>query len=133
MGQGRITIVKATARRPAPSQTPGMIREEAFAGDGVWAGYVRSEPNKPSGWHTHGDHDNYIYIIEGRLRFQFGVDAKDIVEAGPGDFVRVPPHTVHREDNPSPNEGKFVVLRFGGKGPPNVNVDGPPPGPHSHG
>ncbi|MBI2078546.1 MAG: cupin domain-containing protein [Euryarchaeota archaeon] len=124
MAENRITVVKAKERRPPASQTPGMIREEAFAGDDVWAGYVRTEPNKPSGWHTHGDHDSYIYVVDGRLRFQYGADAKDAVEAGPGDFVRVPPHTVHREDNPSSVEGKLVVIRFG-KGPPSVNVEGP--------
>ena len=121
---GPITVVRAKDRRPPASQTPGMVREEAFSGDGVWAGYVRTEPNKPSAWHHHGDHDSYIYVIEGRMRFQFGADPEQSVEAGPGDFVRVPPNTVHREDNPSSQEGRLVVLRFG-KGPPNVNVDGP--------
>lgn len=125
MGEGRITIVKAKDRRPPTSQTPGMVREEAFASEGVWAGYVRTEPNTPSGWHTHGDHDSYIFVIEGRLRFQQSTDPEDTVEAGPGDFVRVPPHTVHREDNRSPHEGKLVVMRFGGTGPPNVNVSAP--------
>jgi uncharacterized RmlC-like cupin family protein len=126
MGDGGITIVKAKDRRPPASQTPGMVREEAFASEGLWAGYVRTEPNKPSGWHTHGDHDSYIFVLEGKIRFQQSADPSDTVEAGPGDFVRVPPHTVHREDNPSSQEGKLVVMRFGGKGPPNVNVETPP-------
>jgi len=127
MPEARITLVKASERRPTPSQTPGMSREEAFSGDGIWAGYVRSAPKTPSGWHHHGDHESLIYILEGKLRFEFGPGGRDVVEAGPGDFVRVPKNTVHRENNPSGTEGKFVVIRFG-TGPPNTNVDGPPKG-----
>lgn len=124
MADDRITLVRPADRKPTASQTPGMVREEAFAANGVWAGHVRTAPGTPSGWHHHGDHDSYIYVLEGRLRFEFGAGGSEAVEAGPGDFVRIPKNTIHRENNPSTTEGRLVVLRFG-SGPPNVNVDAP--------
>jgi len=122
----KITLIKAGDRRPAPSQTPGMIREEACSGDGVWAGFVRAAPQTPSGWHHHGENESIIYVLEGRLRIEFGPGGREAVEAGPGDFVRVPRHAIHRENNPSASEGKFIVVRFG-SGPPNTNMAGPAP------
>ena len=41
---------------------------------------------------------------------------------GPGDFFHVPPHTVHREINPSSDEAE-VILFLRGTGPLVVNVD----------
>lgn len=124
MPANRIEVVKTDERREPAKQTSGMIREEAFAGDNAWAGYVRTEPNRPSGWHHHGKNDTYVYVLEGSLRMEFGKDGSDVVEAGPGDFLRVPPGVVHRESNPSSEEGQLIVVRYGG-GPPTVNVDGP--------
>lgn len=120
----RIVLMKPGQRKPPPQQTPGMVREEAFSGDGAWAGYVRTEPNRPSGWHHHGTNDSYIYVIKGKLRMEFGRSGREVVDAGPGDFLRVPPGVVHRESNPSSEEGHLVVVRFG-SGPPTVNMDGP--------
>ncbi len=51
---------------------------------------------------------------------------RDVVDAQVGDFVFVPPHTVHREGNPTSGESALVVVRAG-SGEPVVNVDGPDP------
>ena len=47
-----------------------------------------------------------------------------MVEAGPGDFLRVPAGAVHRESNPSGEPGRAVIVRCG-TGEPTYNVDGP--------
>jgi uncharacterized RmlC-like cupin family protein len=39
-----------------------------------------------------------------------GEDTERRVEAGPGDYVYVPPYVPHREENPSPDEAAVVVL-----------------------
>lgn len=101
--------------------TSGLIREEAFSGDGVWAGLGRTAPKRPSGWHHHGDYDTYIYVLAGSLHFEFGPEGTQVVEAGPGDFVHVPKQVVHRESNPSTDEGVAVAVRTG-SGPPVVNM-----------
>lgn len=57
------------------------------------------------------------------MRFEFeGHDG--FLDAEPGDFVRVPPHTVHRESNPTDQPSVAVLARVGG-GIPTVNVEGP--------
>jgi uncharacterized RmlC-like cupin family protein len=101
-----------------------MVREEALATDRVWAGFVRTAPGSISGWHHHGVHETAIYVLSGVLLMEFGSEGLDRVEAGPGDFVLVPPGTVHRESNPSPDDGEIIVVRSGA-GEAVVNVEGP--------
>ena len=107
--------------------TPGMRRQRAFDADGLWAGVVHTEPGATSGWHHPGDHETSLYIVSGVMRLEFGPDGGSVLDAGPGDFVHVPPHAVHRESNPTADLGTAVIARAG-TGPPTVNVDGPPAG-----
>ena len=106
------------------TQTPGMVRREAFATKGAWVGVVRMEPGCASAWHHHGDYDSYLYVTEGRARFEFGPGGGDAVEGGTGDFVMIPAHTVHREMNPGSRESAVALFRVG-SGTPVFNVDGP--------
>jgi uncharacterized RmlC-like cupin family protein len=107
--------------------TPGMVREQAIAVEGLWAGLVTTDAGMTSGWHHHGDHDTSIYVAAGRLRMEFGAGGAGVVEAAAGDFVLVPRGAVHREGNPSDQPSSLVVVRSG-TGPVVVNVDGPAPG-----
>lgn len=107
--------------------TPGMIREQAVAVDGLWAGLVRTEAGMVSGWHHHGDYESTIYVVAGRLRMESGPGGGEVVEAGPGDFLHVPAGAVHREGNPTAEESHIVVVRAG-RGQPTFNVDGPAEG-----
>jgi len=123
--QDRILVVTPEDRRAGPS-TPGMVRQEAFAGDGMWSGTARTEPGMVSGWHHHGEFETTIYVLSGALQMEFGPDGSDTVEAGPGDFVYVPKGVVHRERNSSPEPSELVLVRAG-RGESTVNVDGPAP------
>ncbi len=107
--------------------TPGMSRRVAAHGEGMWTGTVDTEPGAVSGWHHHGDHETTLYIVSGRMRLESGPDGRDVVEAGPGDFVRVPAGAVHRESNPSGETSRAVIVRCG-SGAPTVNVEGPAQG-----
>lgn len=106
------------------TQTAGMSRSEAALGGNTSAVEVRTQPGTVSGWHHHGDHETYGYVVSGRLRFEFGPGGGDVVEAGPGDFFMVPAHTIHREGNPASDEQVLVGFRTG-SGPTVINVDGP--------
>jgi len=120
-----ITVVGNDARKVADADaTAGMIREAAIVGDNVWAGVVRAAPNRPSGWHHHGEYDTYIYVRSGSVHFDFGPDGTRTVDAADGDFIHVPKGVVHREVNPADDEATVVLIRVG-EGPPVVNVDGP--------
>ena len=107
--------------------TPGMARERAFELPILWAGRVVTAPGATSGWHHHDRNDSSLYIVRGILRFEFE-GQREVLEAGPGDFVHVPAFTVHRESNPTDEVSLAVVARVGG-GIPTVNVDQAPP-PH---
>lgn len=123
-----ITVIHEDERQVSEADaTTGMVREQAVMADNAWVGLVRAAPQRPSGWHHHGDYDTYIYIQEGAFRFEFGPEGEKVVEAKPGDFVHVPKGVIHREVNPDPNEGSVVLVRVG-SGPPVINVDGPETG-----
>ena len=104
--------------------TPGMVREEAVSTGGMWAGLVRTEPHSTSDWHHHGDYESTIYVVTGHVRVEFGPGGTEAIDAGPGDFLYVPPEAVHREGNPGDGEADLIVVRAG-SGPIVINVDGP--------
>jgi uncharacterized RmlC-like cupin family protein len=104
--------------------TPGMHRQLAMYREGMWTGTVDTEPHATSGWHHHGEYETTLYIVSGRMRMESGPGGADVVEAGPGDFLRVPAGAVHRESNPTGEPGRAVVVRCG-TGEPTYNVDGP--------
>jgi uncharacterized RmlC-like cupin family protein len=104
--------------------TPGMERQNAFEAPGLWAGQVETAPGAVSGWHHHDSNESSLYVVAGVLRLEFeGYDGH--LDAGPGDFVHVPAHTVHRESNPTAEPSLAVIARAG-DGIPTVNVEAPP-------
>jgi quercetin dioxygenase-like cupin family protein len=109
------------------ASSPGITRHRAFEGEGLLILRSRAQPGAVSGWHNHGDYAVYGYIVTGTARFESGPGGKDAVVVGPGDFFAVPPHTVHREINPSPSEDLEVILFLRGTGPTVLNVEGPEP------
>jgi uncharacterized RmlC-like cupin family protein len=117
-----VTVIKASDIVPA-DPTPGMARSRAHEGDRLWAGQVVTQPGAVSGWHHHDINETSIYVVAGVMRFEFeGHDGH--LDAEAGDFVHVPPHTVHRESNPGDQPSVAVLARVGG-GTPTVNVEGP--------
>jgi uncharacterized RmlC-like cupin family protein len=101
-----------------------MQRRAAFATDRVWSGIVHTDAGTFSAWHHHGDHESVIYVVSGGLRMESGAGGKDVFDARPGDFIHIPPYTVHREGNTTEKVASIVVTRTG-SGESVVNVDGP--------
>jgi uncharacterized RmlC-like cupin family protein len=98
------------------AQTPGMRRYEAISGKRngsrkLWMGRAHVAPGMNSGDHHHGEAETGIYVVSGHPVFVFleGENERR-VEAGPGDYIYVPPFVPHREENPSLDEGTVVVL-----------------------
>ena len=97
------------------AQTPGMDRKAAinFARVGaqkLWAGTVTIHANAKTGAHHHGHLESVIYIVKGRARMRWGDRLQFTAEAGPGDFIYVPPYVPHQEINASPTETLECVL-----------------------
>jgi quercetin dioxygenase-like cupin family protein len=120
----KVQALQSNALTEAPS-TPRITRTMAFKGDGYRVVRSRTTPGAVSGWHHHGNYDVFGYIVAGTARFEHGPGGKESITVRPGDFFHVPAHTVHRDVNPSSNEGQEMILFLHGTGQMVVNVDGP--------
>jgi mannose-6-phosphate isomerase-like protein (cupin superfamily) len=89
-----------------------------------WSGWIQNEAGDVSGWHHHLANDTYVYVSRGSITFEFGPGGGQSVVVGAGDFVHVPPHTIHRETTSPDTDLEAFVLRIGGE-PEYAAVDGP--------
>ena len=112
-----VRIIPGNALDPNTAQTPGMERKAAidYARAGaqkIWAGTVTIRPDAKTGAHHHGTLDSVIYVVRGRARMRWGEHLEFVAEAGPGDFIFVPPYVPHQEINASPAEVlECVIIR----------------------
>ena len=112
---GELKVIRASERDCWTAQTPGMDRQAGVSAsttgaERLWMGHVTVGPGVRSGAHHHGHLESGIYVISGHARFRYGDRLEHSVEAGPGDFVFVPPHLVHEEMNLSPDEPVLMVV-----------------------
>jgi uncharacterized RmlC-like cupin family protein len=96
----------------------------------LWAGTVSVQPAARTGAHHHGELETVLYIVRGRARFRWGDHLEYVVEAGPGDFIYVPPFVPHQEMNARLDEPVEAVVVRSGQEPIVVNLDivSPEPG-----
>ena len=98
-------------------QTSGMTRLEAISGktvgsDKLWMGQTHVAPATNSGDHHHGEAETAIYVVSGHPVFVFADGDEEVrLEAGPGDYIFVPPFVPHREENPGGEEAVVVIAR----------------------
>jgi uncharacterized RmlC-like cupin family protein len=110
------------------AQTPGMNRAAAITharagAEKLWAGTVVIHPKAKTGAHHHGALESVIYVVSGRARMRWGDRLEFTAEAGPGDFIYVPPYVPHQEINASNEEPLSCVLVRSGQEPVVVNLD----------
>ena len=110
-----VRVIKSDRLDSNTPQTPGMLRAAAvnFARVGsqkLWAGTVTIDPRAKTGAHHHGDLESVIYVVEGLARLRWGDKLEFVAEAGPGDFIYVPPFVPHQEINASADETLECVL-----------------------
>ena len=110
-----VRVIAAGQLDSNTAQTPGMDRKAAinFARVGaqkLWAGTVTIHADAKTGAHHHGPLESVIYVIRGRARMRWGEHLEFTAEAGPGDFIYVPPYVPHQEINASPDETLSCVL-----------------------
>src|SRR3546814_7877276 len=70
----------------------------------IWAGTVHIHANAKTGAHHHGPLESVIYVLRGKARMRWGEALEYVAEAGPGDFIYVPPFVPHQEINASTDE-----------------------------
>jgi uncharacterized RmlC-like cupin family protein len=113
-------------------QTPGMTRAAAIThartgASKLWAGTVVVQPNAKTGAHHHGEVETVLYIVKGRARMRWGEKLEFMEEAGPGDFIYVPPFVPHQEIYAKRDEPVEAVIVRSGQEPVVVNLDIPSP------
>ncbi len=123
-----VRIVRSGEFDPNTPQTPGMQRtaaiNQAMAGaNKLWAGTAAIEPNAKTGAHHHGELESIIYVLSGRARMRWGARLEFYAEAGPGDFIYVPPFLPHQEINANPSEPLMCVVVRSDQNPIVVNLD----------
>ena len=118
-GPARLRLIKPAGLSGDTAQTAGMARAAAISGAQVGArslfmGRTVLPPGVSSGDHHHGESETGIFVVAGQPAFVFRDPATGEVtrlEAEPGDFVWVPPHVPHREENPAGEAAVIVVAR----------------------
>jgi uncharacterized RmlC-like cupin family protein len=123
-----IRIVRAGELDTNTPQTAGMTRAAAIThartgADKLWAGTVVVEPAARTAAHHHGEVETVLYIVKGRARFRWGEHLEFSEEAGPGDFIYVPPWVPHQEMNARADEPVEAVVVRSGQEPVVVNLD----------
>ena len=113
--QSGVRVIPAGSLDANTAQTPGMNRAAAinFARVGaqkLWAGTVHIHAGAKTGAHHHGPLESVIYVLRGRARMRWGEALEFTAEAGPGDFIYVPPFVPHQEINASSDETLECVL-----------------------
>ena len=123
-----IRIVRANELDSNTPQTPRMTRAAAITNacagaTKIWAGTVVVQPQAKTGAHHHGELETVLYIVRGRARFRWGDRLEFVAEAGPGDFIYVPPYVPHQEINAKSDEPVEAVVVRSGQEPIVVNLD----------
>lgn len=123
-----VRVVSGQALDSNTPQTPGMQRAAAITtattgANKLWAGTVSISPDAKTGAHHHGELESVIYVVSGRARMRWGEQLEFVAEAGPGDFIYVPPFVPHQEINADDNQALECVLVRSGQDPVVVNLD----------
>jgi uncharacterized RmlC-like cupin family protein len=122
-----VRVVRGDELDSNTPQTPGMHRAAAITraragAEKLWAGAVTIHPKAKTGAHHHGALESVIYVVKGRARMRWGERLEFTAEAGPGDFIYVPPYVPHQEINAADEPLECVVIRSGQE-PVVVNLD----------
>ena len=123
-----VRVVRAGELDPNTPQTPGMSRAAAITtaragAEKLWAGTVDIEPHAKTGAHHHGPVESVIYVVSGRARMRWGERLEYVADAGPGDFIYVPPYVPHQEINAEPSDPLSCVVVRSGQEPVVVNLE----------
>jgi uncharacterized RmlC-like cupin family protein len=132
--QNGVKIVRKGELGPNTPQTPGMTRAAAIThartgASKLWAGTVVVQPDAKTGPHHHGELETVLYVVRGTARMRWGERLEFSDEAGPGDFIYVPPYVPHQEINARRDEACECVVVRSGQDPivVNLEIDSPEP------
>ena len=117
MAHDRLRHVRASDLSADTAQTSGMRRAAAIShrtvgSAALWMGQTVVAPHTSSGPHHHGESETAIFVVAGRPAFRFRAEGQEQrIDTEPGDYVFVPAHVPHIEENPHDEDAVVVVAR----------------------
>jgi uncharacterized RmlC-like cupin family protein len=123
-----VKVIRSDQLDPNTPQTKGMTRAAAIThartgASKLWAGTVTIHADAKTGAHHHGQLETVIYVVSGQARMRWGDHLEYVADAGPGDFIYVPPFVPHQEINASRDEQLSCVIVRSGQEPVVVNLE----------
>ena len=113
----RLVHIRGDELSSDTAQTSGMrrfaaIAEHTVGAQSIFLGRTDLPPGVSSGPHHHGHSETGIYVVSGSPAFVFR-DGDDIVrlQTAPGDYIYVPPHVPHLEENTGDSDAVVVIAR----------------------
>ena len=112
-----LRLIRKEAIASGTAQTRGMTRfagiSKATAGSrAIFMGETHVAPRRSSGPHHHGVSETCIYVVSGKPVFVYKEAGERVrLEARPGDYIYVPPHVPHIEENPHDEPAVIVLAR----------------------
>src|SRR5215510_1681962 len=127
MNMNRVVVNTQAERRRSAGANNDMERDIGISRDtvgsqNIYAAIVITVPGGKTDVHHHAECETAIYILKGKARYRFGAEVDQVVTAGEGDFVYIPAHTIHTEENLSDSEELHVLVTRNCPGPKTIIV-----------
>jgi hypothetical protein len=112
-------------QNPPAEQSASMQRGQAFAHDGIWAGFAVLPAGASTGWHHHGDYATYASITSGAMTVEFGPGGSELADRQRGPHLHPRPPAPPRVGRSRRRSGRCRPSRR--RGATVFNVEGPDP------
>jgi uncharacterized RmlC-like cupin family protein len=89
----------------------GLSRGSAVSAGGMWMGISDLPAHHASVAHHHEQQTTIVHILSGEMTFRVGEDGAEVFTARPGDYAVIPGGVIHREENPSDEACRCIVVR----------------------
>ncbi len=109
-------IVSAKADRPRSAGANGDMERDIgisraqVGSQNIYSAVVITAPGGKTDVHHHAECETAIYVLKGSARYRFGEQLDSEVFAAEGDFVYIPPHLIHTEENLSERDELQVLV-----------------------
>jgi uncharacterized RmlC-like cupin family protein len=122
-----ITVNPKSARRHSVGANNDMERDIGISRDtsgsqNIYSAIVITAPGGKTDVHHHAECETAIYVLKGRALYRCGDRLEQITTASEGDFVYIPAHAVHVEENLSASEELHFLVTRNCPGPKTIVV-----------
>jgi uncharacterized RmlC-like cupin family protein len=98
------------------------VSRDATGSQNIYSAIVITVPGGKTDVHHHAECETAIYILKGQARYRYGDQLEHITTAAAGDFVYIPAHAIHTEENLSDTEELHVLVTRNCPGPKTIIV-----------